>query len=80
MDYGDISATVKPLLENHLDHWHLNDSTGLINPTSEALAEWIFAKLQPKIADLVAVEIKETCTSYCIYARSVGDAIISITV
>ena len=67
LDYARIKAVLKPLLEQHLDHWHLNESTGLENPTSEALARWIFEQLQPQLPWLVAVEIQETCTSSCFY-------------
>ncbi|MFM9160001.1 MAG: 6-carboxytetrahydropterin synthase QueD, partial [Dolichospermum sp.] len=49
MDYGDISKYIKPLLENYLDHYHLNESTGLANPTSEAIAKWIYEQLEPQI-------------------------------
>ena len=47
LDFGDISAAVKPLLDNFLDHHHLNETTGLRNPTSEAIARWIYERLQP---------------------------------
>src|SRR5262245_6366561 len=45
-DYGAITAVVAPLLDNRLDHWHLNDTTGLESPTSEALATWIYHYLE----------------------------------
>lgn len=67
MDYGDISAIVKPLVEDYLDHWHLNDSTGLQNPTSEELARWIFNRLAGSLPGLTAVLVEETCTSSCEY-------------
>lgn len=67
MDYGDISAVLKPLVEASLDHWHLNDSTGLANPTSEELARWVFERLAPQLPGLVAVRIEETCTSSAEY-------------
>lgn len=68
-DFGDVSRAVKPLLEEKLDHWHLNDTTGLANPTSEELAVWIFNQLEPTLPLLVAVQIEETCTSSCTYRR-----------
>lgn len=67
MDFGDISKTVKPLIEEKLDHYYLNDSTGLENPTSEELARWIFQQLKFNLPQLVAVEVDETCTSSCCY-------------
>lgn len=49
IDYGDITRVTKSLLDDYLDHHHLNESTGLTNPTSEALAEWVFNRLSPLI-------------------------------
>lgn len=67
-DFTDISDVVNPILESHLDHCFLNDTTGLENPTSEELARWIYIRLQPALPELSAVEISETCTSHCRYA------------
>jgi 6-pyruvoyltetrahydropterin/6-carboxytetrahydropterin synthase len=67
LDYGDIKRAVEPLVREHLDHWHLNDSTGLLNPTSEELARWVFERLRPALPMLEAVIIEETCTSSCEY-------------
>lgn len=67
IDYGDLSAAIKPLLEQCLDHYHLNESTGLENPTSELLAQWIYLHLISQLPNLVAVRIEETCTSAAEY-------------
>ena len=69
LDYGDISAIVKPLIDGYLDHYHLNDTTGLANPTSEELARWVYDRIAPYLDGLTAVTIHETCTSECRYAR-----------
>ncbi|HEY9701844.1 MAG TPA: 6-carboxytetrahydropterin synthase QueD [Allocoleopsis sp.] len=70
MDYGDIKKYIQPLLDNFLDHYYLNESTGLENPTCEELARWIFSQLESAgLSGLSAVEIKETCTSGCIYKK-----------
>lgn len=66
-DFGRVSAALKPLLEEKLDHWHLNETTGLSNPTSEELARWVFNHLKPLLHLLVAVRIEETCTSACTF-------------
>jgi len=66
-DFGDIKAVVQPLVEEYLDHHYLNDTTGLENPTSEELSQWVFRKLREKLPMMVAVEIDETCTSSCRY-------------
>ena len=66
MDFGDIKSAFKPLYDR-LDHYYLNDIPGLENPTSENLARWIWRELSPSLPQLSAVEIRETCTSGCIY-------------
>ena len=66
MDFADLKAAFKPLLEQ-LDHYFLNDIEGLENPTSENIARWIWDRLLPDLPQLTAVEIRETCTSGCIY-------------
>lgn len=67
MDFGDIKAAVKPIIDQ-LDHYYLNDIPGLENPTSENLAIWIWQKLKPQLPALLRVEMRETCTSGCSYA------------
>lgn len=67
MDYGRLKEAVMPLVEDKLDHYFLNESTGLANPTSEELARFCFAWLFPRLPGLVAVEISETCTTGCRY-------------
>ncbi|NEQ08338.1 MAG: 6-carboxytetrahydropterin synthase QueD [Moorea sp. SIO4E2] len=71
MDYGDIKTYLKPLLDNFLDHYYLNETTGLENPSSEAIAKWVFERLEEAgLPGLYAVEIQETCTSGTRYSRS----------
>lgn len=70
IDFGDIEKYLQPLLDNFLDHYYLNETTGLENPTSEAIAKWIFAKLtKAGLPGLDSVEIRETCTSGCRYRK-----------
>lgn len=66
MDFGDIKAAFKPLLDR-LDHYYLNDIEGLENPTSEHLARWIWRRLKPSLPQLSKVVVNETCTSGCVY-------------
>ena len=66
MDFAEVEQTFKPL-HDQLDHRYLNDIEGLDNPTSEHLARWIWERLHGKLPLLRAVEIRETCTSGCIY-------------
>lgn len=67
VDYGTMSKAIKPLLENFLDHWHLNESLKIENPTAEEIARWIYLKVKPELPALVSVIIDETCTSRCEY-------------
>lgn len=66
MDFGDLKAAFKPIYDQ-LDHYYLNDITGLENPTSENLARWIWQRLKPELDLLSLIEVRETCTSGCLY-------------
>mgnify|MGYP000058914320 CR=1 FL=1 len=46
---------------------YCDDIEGLENPTSEVLARWIWQQLQPSLPQLCQIEVRETCTSGCIY-------------
>lgn len=65
VDYADISAAVKPLVEK-LDHAYLNDVLPDIS-TAENLAIYIYIALKAKLAGLSAVEVRETPTTNVIY-------------
>lgn len=67
MDFGDIKAALQPLVDEFLDHWHLNETLMCDSPTSEYVAMWIFKRLEDKLPGLASVEIHETCTSACRY-------------
>jgi 6-pyruvoyltetrahydropterin/6-carboxytetrahydropterin synthase len=66
-DFGDIKAAVKPLVDDMLDHHHLNDTLDCDMPTSEYVARWAYEQIAPLLPDLAAIEIEETCTSACRY-------------
>lgn len=66
MDYADISAAFKPILDQ-LDHYYLNEIPGLENPTSENVAVWIWERLKPSLPLLIEVVVAETCTARCVY-------------
>ena len=65
MDFAELKRAWKPLHEV-LDHNYLNDVSGLENPTSEVLAIWIWERLVGTLP-LAAIEVRETCTSGCVY-------------
>ena len=69
MDFGDIKQCFAPL-RAQLDHNYLNEIPGLENPTSENIARWIWEKLKPGLPLLSRIEIRETCTSGCVYRGS----------
>src|SRR5512136_1686638 len=66
IDFGDLKKAFRPLYDQ-LDHHYLNDIPGLENPTSENLARWIWRHLKPALPQLNKVEVRETCTSGCVY-------------
>jgi 6-pyruvoyltetrahydropterin/6-carboxytetrahydropterin synthase len=65
-DFGELKSAWKSI-ESDLDHRYLNEVPGLENPTSEMLAEWIWARLIGGLPWLSAIEVRETCTSGCVY-------------
>lgn len=67
VDFADITAVVKPLLERELDHRTLNDVPGLENPTAELLSVWLWERLAPRLPHLDAIVVHETCASRCTY-------------
>lgn len=66
MDFADISCAVKPVL-SRLDHYYLNEIEGLVNPTTEVVARWIWDRLRDALPGLSQVVVRETCTSGCAY-------------
>lgn len=72
MDFYDVGQVVNLLLEQYLDHHHLNNTTQLENPTSEELARWIYDKLKQSLPLMTAVRVEETCTSSCEYRPDGG--------
>ncbi len=69
-DYGEISKILKPLVDQFLDHQHLNETLDTDRPTSEFVAQWVYIYLETLLRPLlVAVEIQETCTSGAEYRK-----------
>jgi len=50
-----------------LDHYYLNDIAGLENPTSEAIARWIWRRLKSLLPQLSKITLWETCNAGCVY-------------
>lgn len=68
MDFADLKAAFRPV-HDKLDHRYLNEIPGLENPTSEVLAQWIWRELEATLPGLSEVEVRETCSTGCIYRR-----------
>ena len=66
LDFADVQAAWQPI-HQALDHRYLNDIPGLENPTSEHLAVWLWARLQPALPGLAKVVVMETHASGCVY-------------
>jgi 6-pyruvoyltetrahydropterin/6-carboxytetrahydropterin synthase len=66
MDFADLKQAYRPT-HDALDHRYLNDVSGLENPTSEVVARWIWQRLQPSLPGLSSIEVRETCTTGCVY-------------
>ena len=66
IDYADITQAFEAS-RRILDHSYLNEIEGLNNPTSENLALWVWNRIISDFPELSKVEVKETCTSGCIY-------------
>ncbi len=66
VDFDEIKQAFTPLHEQ-LDHRYLNEVEGLENPTSEALARWLWERLTVELRGLSKVVVHETCTSGATY-------------
>ena len=66
MDFAQIDQAASPVLDA-LDHRYLNEIEGLENPTSENLARWLWHRVKPRLPELSAIVVRETCADGCIY-------------
>jgi 6-pyruvoyltetrahydropterin/6-carboxytetrahydropterin synthase len=66
IDFADIDVVAEPL-RAALDHQLLNDIEGLANPTSEAVARWIWQNVKPRLEALSTVIVRETPRSACAF-------------
>ena len=67
MDFADITAVVKPMIDKYFDHQWLNESLKTETPTVEFMAKWIYQYLEPHIPKLNAITIHETATASVTY-------------
>jgi len=66
IDFADIDKAFQPILDQ-LDHKYLNEIEGLMNPTSENIARWIWKRLHVKLPQLSKIVVQESPESGCIY-------------
>lgn len=69
IDFSDISAIVKPMIDTYLDHCWLNDTLHTDSPTVEFIARWIYKHLKPKLPLLTKISLHETATSQVTYTE-----------
>ncbi len=67
VDFDEISARVRPLVVERLDHSSLNDV--LPNPTAEHIALWIWDTLEKELPQLDEIVVWETPTA-CAVVRA----------
>lgn len=65
IDFADLKAVVAREVVLPLDHAYLNDA--IENPTAEAIAVWIWRRLEGALDGLVEVELWETRRSAVVY-------------
>lgn len=66
LDFAAIDSVVDPLV-SQLDHCCLNEIDGLENPTSELLAEWLWARVSLDLPGVAAIVVRETNSSAATY-------------
>lgn len=69
-DFADIKGIVEQQVLSFLDHVLLNDVSGLEQPTTECIAQWIWDKLIVHIPELETVELWENQNSGAVISRN----------
>jgi 6-pyruvoyltetrahydropterin/6-carboxytetrahydropterin synthase len=69
LDFAEISAIVKPMIEEYFDHKWLNETLGVDSPSVEFITKWIFDYLHPLLPALQSVTLWETSTSRVTYSK-----------
>ncbi|KAA5804470.1 6-carboxytetrahydropterin synthase [Alkalicaulis satelles] len=69
-DFWEIDAQIAKV-RDQLDHRLLNEVEGLEHPSLEAIARWVFEKLDPVLPGLVSVEIRRpSCGEKAVLRRA----------
>jgi 6-pyruvoyltetrahydropterin/6-carboxytetrahydropterin synthase len=65
IDFSDLKRVVRGEVVDRLDHKHVNEL--IENPTAEALALWIWQRLESALPGLLEVELHETRRCSVVY-------------
>jgi 6-pyruvoyltetrahydropterin/6-carboxytetrahydropterin synthase len=68
-DFGELDV-VKSWIDDQVDHRHLNDVLGDVNPSAENIAQWIFSYWREKFPELTAIRVSETPRTWAEYRSS----------
>jgi 6-pyruvoyltetrahydropterin/6-carboxytetrahydropterin synthase len=49
IDFTDVKAMMKEVIDGTLDHFQLNETLNERNPTAEFLSQWLFNQIEPRI-------------------------------
>lgn len=63
VDFKDVKDAMNFVIDQHLDHYQLNDSLGEPNLTAEFLAKWFFQQMTARAIRGVRVESVEVWES-----------------
>ncbi len=66
IDFAELDKAFQPLIDQ-LDHKYLNEIEGLMNPTSENIARWIWKRLHLTLPQLRKIVVQESPDTGCIY-------------
>lgn len=67
LDFYEITAAVKPMIDTYFEHKWINDTLETDSPTVEFLSKWIFDFLSLKLPGLQSVAVFETENSKATY-------------
>lgn len=67
MDFQQLSAMVRPMIDQYFDHQWLNETLNTDSPTAEFIAEWIYHYLKRSLPALYSVTVWETSTASATY-------------
>ncbi len=67
-DYGELRDVFQSGVFAILDHRHLNEATGLAEPTAERLGLWLWERLRERLPALAEIGVSETPERWVHYA------------